>query len=407
VGGSDVSQIILDPVTGNPSLGATTFSSGNIPECIVLSPDQQNLYVGTELGTVEQFHINQITGAPVFVTSLSEPGSDFFSIAMAPDGKNIYVLDTNNNLVYQFSINPSSGNPSFVASVSGGSASRGLAITPNGTFLYIIHSTDVMTQMSIDSTGGLTPTGASATSGNSGIAIAPNGNYAYSTQSSLNEVIQTNLNPFSSTANTAGTQMNPTAITIAPDGKNAYVSNTGHNSVTQIILNTSTGVPTTGAITLSGGVFTNHLAVAPDQKNAYVVNSGSNNVVQIALDPTGVPSMTSFTSNSGGTGPIGIVIATLPSLSSPNGQQKKNRFLTQTDIYNLITWQGLPLAVFYAIYRDAAHTDLAATVPADATFLEFEDHNRKKGVSYSYYIVAVDANSIQTDLVPVTVLSND
>jgi DNA-binding beta-propeller fold protein YncE len=402
--GSDVSQIILDPATGNPSLGGTTPDSGNTPESLVVAPNQQYLYVGTESGTIEQFHINQITGAPTFVTSIAHSGSAFLSMAIAPNGKNLYALDTNNNQIFQVALDPTTGNPSFILPATGaGSGSFSLAMTPDGNFLYVVHSSNLMTQISISNTGGLTPTGASASSGNSRIAIAPNGNNAYSTQFSLNEVVQTRLNPFSSTGNTAPTQMNPSAITFAPDGKNVYVSNESGDSVTQISINQGTGAPSAGVTTSSGGTLANGLAVAPDQKNLYVVNSVTNNIVQIALGSNGAPSMTSFFSSTGGFGPVAIGIVTLPSLAPPSGRQKKNRFLMQTDIYNSIAWEGLPFTVFYKIYRDAAQTHLVATVPAVGLFLEFDDHNRKKGVIYTYYIVAFDANSIPTDLGSVTV----
>ncbi len=71
--------------------------------------------------------------------------------------------------------------------------------------------------------------------------------------------------------------------------------------------------------------------------------------------------------------------------------QIKNRFATQTEFVNVITWEapttGHPPAL-YKIYRDVQLTDLIATVQGER--LRFEDHNRRKGRSYSYFIVSID-----------------
>lgn len=74
------------------------------------------------------------------------------------------------------------------------------------------------------------------------------------------------------------------------------------------------------------------------------------------------------------------------------GKQVKNIFLNYTDRVNIITWSAPanpPAPVEYRIYRNSALTDLAGTVQADHR-LRFEDHNRRKNVTYTYYIVSVD-----------------
>jgi hypothetical protein len=77
--------------------------------------------------------------------------------------------------------------------------------------------------------------------------------------------------------------------------------------------------------------------------------------------------------------------------------QIKNRFATQTDLVNILSWQAPSsgeVPVLYKIYRDPQLTQLAGTVSGNKSFrreFTFEDHNRKKGRPYSYYIVSVDA----------------
>jgi Beta-1,3-glucanase/Bacterial Ig-like domain (group 3) len=77
--------------------------------------------------------------------------------------------------------------------------------------------------------------------------------------------------------------------------------------------------------------------------------------------------------------------------------QVKNRFATQSDLINIITWQAPTSGttpVLYRIYRDPQLTQLIGTVPASSVcnnMFKFEDHNRKKGRTYTYFIVSVDA----------------
>ncbi len=74
------------------------------------------------------------------------------------------------------------------------------------------------------------------------------------------------------------------------------------------------------------------------------------------------------------------------------GNQKANRFATQTDYVNVITWQapaeGIP-PVSYRIYRNSDLTKLAAEISANQQ-LRFEDHNRNPKKTYRYFIVSVD-----------------
>ncbi len=93
--------------------------------------------------------------------------------------------------------------------------------------------------------------------------------------------------------------------------------------------------------------------------------------------------------------PIGIVIG--PSSSSPkvvvlppNHLKVKvieNRFLTQTDLVVRLTWKPSPdpTVIIYNVFRN---DELIGTVLADSK-LEFDDHNRQEGKTYTYKIEAL------------------
>jgi hypothetical protein len=73
------------------------------------------------------------------------------------------------------------------------------------------------------------------------------------------------------------------------------------------------------------------------------------------------------------------------------GSQKVNRFASQSDYINVLKWKT-PLSgnppVAYRIYRDSS-LKLIAEVPS-GRHLKFNDHNRKKGKTYTFFIVSVD-----------------
>lgn len=75
-----------------------------------------------------------------------------------------------------------------------------------------------------------------------------------------------------------------------------------------------------------------------------------------------------------------------------HGRQIANRFATQTDLVNHISWDAPTSGaapVSYRIYRDAALSDLIAVIPAEDS-LHFNDHNRRKHHTYTYFIVSVN-----------------
>lgn len=90
--------------------------------------------------------------------------------------------------------------------------------------------------------------------------------------------------------------------------------------------------------------------------------------------------------------PVILIVNQISPPTRLKGVQRANRFATQTDLVNIITWHapssGTP-PVSYRIYRNSSLTELAAEVSANGR-LRFKDHNRKEGKTYTYFIVSVD-----------------
>jgi len=364
-------------VTINPAGTKAYVTNSNSTTVTII-----NIATNTVIGTITGFDgpsgmaINS-TGTIGYVNNYGGPGG-----VGSGNGTTVRVVDLNANTIV--------GSPITV-----GQAPAAVAITPNNAFVYVANYVDGNTGNGTVSVIRTSDNTVVATihgfSGPFAIAITPNGRYAYVTNFGSNNfapigttvsVIDLNSNTIVSTV-TLGIQ--PSGIAITPNGSLAYATNyntlyaaTGFNDLTAgqgtvniIDTATNTVIPPTIAV----GQSPDAVAISPDGEYAYVSNFTSNTVNVIALQ--------SFQ-----------IVA--------QGCQIQNRYLTQMDLINKLTWtvSGTALPVSYSIYRDAGLTDLAGTVLASQS-LQFFDHNRTPGVIYTYYIVGT--NSVGTTSYPVAV----
>jgi hypothetical protein len=84
------------------------------------------------------------------------------------------------------------------------------------------------------------------------------------------------------------------------------------------------------------------------------------------------------------------------------GSQVKNKFLLQTDLVNILNWGASSdsSVVNYFVFRNGVQI---GTVSSSAS-LTYEDHNRQKGVSYTYAVTAVNGSGNQSAPLTVTIL---
>jgi 6-phosphogluconolactonase len=180
----------LTRVTGSPFF----VVGGSSPAFLLLHPSGNFLYasnLNSPTGAISAFSINattgaltQISGSP-FPTAGSSPGPSM--MASDPTGKFLYVSLSGtanaNNQVAAFTVNSSTGALTPIASpVTVGRDPQGLAVTPDGKFLFIANLLDnTISAFSIDATSGvLTPiTGSPFTANNAPfrVAIDPSGKF--------------------------------------------------------------------------------------------------------------------------------------------------------------------------------------------------------------------------------------
>lgn len=91
---------------------------------------------------------------------------------------------------------------------------------------------------------------------------------------------------------------------------------------------------------------------------------------------------------------FGLLISTISTVYPPSELTgyKMNMFHKHKSIINILNWKpptAGSIPIEYRIYRDQEQTRLIAIVPGNQK-LQFADHNRKKGKTYTYWIVSVD-----------------
>lgn len=399
--GSD-NVTVLD-LTNNTVVTTINDPSFMEPWRIAINASNTRAYVCNSSGTtvsIIDIPTNTVIGT---ITGFDGPSG----IVITPDGLHAYV----NN----YGTMGGGGNGTTVnvvdlvtnmivgAPITVGLAPAALAITPNGAFVYTVNYEDGdpgTGTMSIIRTSDNTVVGTIfGFSGPFGIAITPDGTRAYVTNFGSNDFFPygTTVSVIDLSSNTVIDTINvgiqPAGIGITPDGRYAYVSNyntlyasgpnppfkdltPGQGTLDIIDIASNTVIPPFIAVDESPDA----VVIAPNGAFAYVTNYTANTVNVIALQA--------------------FILAA-------QGCKTENIFLTQTDLINklTVTATGTILPVSYSIYRNAALTDLVATVPATNP-LVFLDHNRRPNVTYTYYIVGTDTFGISSNPVAVTVTQN-
>lgn len=329
-------------------------------------------------------------------------------MVITPDGNTAYVnnyggpegvMSGNGNTVSVVNLNTLSivGTITLNQPPASPAAPAALALSPDARFVYVVNYVDgnpgtgTMSVIRTSDNTVISTPGLTGFSGPFAIAVAPNGKYAYVTNFGSNNfapigttVSVVDLSSYTIVA-TIDLAIQPSGIAITPDGRYAYATNyntlyagsgytdltAGQGTVNIIDIATNTVIPPTIVV----GQSPDAIAIAPNGQFAYVSNYTSNTMSVIALQSFYI---------------------------TAQGCKTENVFLTQTDVINRLIWSaaGTSLPVSYSIYRDAALTDLVATIPATDP-LVFLDHNRNPNLVYTYYIVGI--NSVGTTSYPVAV----
>lgn len=378
------------PVPGSP------FATGANPNFAAYSPVASgNLFAAVANlndNTVSVYSVDQTTGAftPIAGSPFST-GSGPYSVAFSPVvSGNLFatVLNIFDNTFSVYNVNQTTGvfTPIPSSPFTGGGQPNQMAFSPiisGNLFAAIVNlSGNSISLFNVNqSTGNFTEIAGSpfATgTGPDGIAYSP--------------VVSGNL--FAATANFIDNTVSVFRVSIP----------------TPIVTSIKpTQGPSTGgtSVTITGTNFTGASAVhfGTTAAASFIINSDT---MITAISPPGSGTVDVTVTTDGGTSALSGADQFTYKPLPPNkfkGFQIANRFASQTDFVNILTWKtpskGTQV-IAYKIYRDRFPGHLIATVLNDKK-LEFKDHNRRKGKTYTYFIVSVDEFQNVSEPVQVTV----
>lgn len=256
------SVAVIDSFT-NAVLG--TISVGGSPGTIVSTPDGSRVFV-----TVPSIDRVAILDPATFSQTASVPVGDAPSAAaLAPSGDQLFILTTGGVVQVLDTVTRN-----VIRSIpTAGGSTGGMAVTADGTRLYVAHGPiTVIDTSASDSLG-------SFSSGYSGIEVSPDGSRVYASTGFMGTVqaISTASMTVVGTISIAG---GPSAMDISPDGSRLYVAHaaafvmtsqyTGQIVPGRFISVVDTRTNTVGArIDLGGNSTGVAVVVTPDRRRVY------------------------------------------------------------------------------------------------------------------------------------------
>jgi len=255
---SSVSFYLLNGTSGalQPSTGSPVVTGGSSPDSLALDPAKKFLLVSNiSSASISVFSVNSTTAALTAVTgSPFAAGASASRLIMHPQGKFVYALSSTPAEILAYSFNSTTGAlaplAGFPLSLST-SGQSGLAISPNGQFLYTSNpNTNLITGFSIGTDGALTRL-AATTSPNNGspifLTFDSSGSFLFAVNAGGN-LGGPSVSTFSISATGALTEVtgSPIAVGTAPVAAVfsqgfLYVLNQTSGTVSAFALTTSTG----------------------------------------------------------------------------------------------------------------------------------------------------------------------
>jgi 6-phosphogluconolactonase (cycloisomerase 2 family) len=256
--GASVSFYLLNGTSGalQRGTGSPAITGGSSPDSLALDPAKKFLLVSNiSSANISVFNVNSTTAALTAVTgSPFAAGASATKLIVHPQGKFVYALSSTPAEILAYSFDSTTGVlaplAGFPLSLST-SGQAGLAISPNGQFLYTSNpNTNLITGFSIGTDGALTQL-ASTTSPNKGspifLTFDSSGSFLFAVNSG-GTLGGPSVSTFSISATGALTEVtgSPTTVGTAPvsavfSNGFLYVLNQTSGTISAFAFTTSTG----------------------------------------------------------------------------------------------------------------------------------------------------------------------
>lgn len=317
VNGYNLSDGTLTAATSAP------FSFGYQPIAMAITPANTFLYAlsnpGVSTGYLYGYSIG--TGGALNILSSGKPlvTESAVSLAVSPDGKWLFVLDANSLTLSEYSIDTSTGIPTFATTGAitpgagtSGYASINVAVAPSGDYVAVALGTGGLQTFAFDTTtGDLTPQTPLAPATNQigiyAVAIDAN-NYLYAASTNGLAVFSATTAGVPTELKTYTAGNGPRSVAVNSASTFVYVGNkvdgtiSGFSIGTNAVLTTISGSPFTGPTSIG--------ALAFDNSGDYLITSGYNTATGIEL--FSINSAGALTSSgSAGTGTNAAVVSAI------------------------------------------------------------------------------------------------
>lgn len=350
-GDSSVSAYTIDLTTGTLNANGDSVPTGSVPSAMILAPSGTALFIANSNsaippnspactlpspGTITAYTVGT-DGTLTAASGSSQTGVIPLAMAIDSGGHFLFVAnqglqcDPTSGTISVFAIKdatltevPGSPFPSSAPLAPSGTGPTGVAVTPDGKFLYVSDQYDnTVTTFSVDASGVLTrgpvvPVGTSP----SVLAISPNGGFLYVANASTvsgfaicNQIVTSCndpnapdgiLAPITGSPFSAG--LGPTSIVVAPSGKFMFVVDRLSNQISEYKIATGTGelTPNTQA-TISTGANPVSAAIRVST-TADATTGGTANYLYVAELGSSSLSIYTFDSTKGTLGRVGAPI---------------------------------------------------------------------------------------------------
>jgi 6-phosphogluconolactonase (cycloisomerase 2 family) len=302
---SSVAMFTVDRQTGALTPLANPIPAGGGALGVVATPDGRFVYVAdTDNDRVLIYSVGK-SGA---LTKLdeAETNGDPFEMAMAPNGRTLYAAAQGADQLASFSVSPNGHLKSLTGVASGGKNPRGVAVSPDGRFVYV---TNGLRDPAIPGTlaifavtdGGSPKLLKTINIGRfgSGITISPDGRFLYAESQATNQVHAYQRGADGLLAELSGSPIaspnDPEGIAVTPDAGHVYVAATGENSDgtpgpgpgNVQAFNVQPGGSLGPAKLFDAGSLPNALALSPSGRFLYETNGDSNNISAYTIGSDG------------------------------------------------------------------------------------------------------------------------
>ncbi len=266
-------------VNNTPAIGLPASGTGVIPAFIAVNNGTNPVtatVTATPLSTNYAYIANSnaqtisvVDMATHAVVTTINVGGAPEAVAVSPDGTRVYVTNSHNVLVISTLSN------TVIATIPIGSPSANLCVSPDGSKIYVVLQGYPEAVSVINATTYAVLATIKIGTNPAGIGVSPDGLHLYVTDSYVGtvSVISTVTDTITATINLV---QGASAVAVTPDGSRVYVANGYGNSVSVISTATNAVVATISNMSDPEGV-----AISPDGAFVYVMSSTSNNLTVI------------------------------------------------------------------------------------------------------------------------------